>query len=50
MTEAQQRQAAKKFIQDWTGRGDEKQDTARFLDGLTAECIRGRRPGTVCGI
>lgn len=34
MTEAQQRQAAKKFIQDWTGRGDEKQDTARFWMGL----------------
>lgn len=34
MTEAQQRQAVRKFIQDWTGRGDEKQDTARFWMGL----------------
>ncbi len=34
MTEAQQRQAVRKFILDWTGRGDEKQDTARFWMGL----------------
>lgn len=34
MTEAQQRQAVRKFIADWTGHGDEKQDTSRFWMGL----------------
>lgn len=30
MTDVQQRTAAKEFTQDWTGRGDEKQETQRF--------------------
>lgn len=34
MTEAQQRQAVRKFIADWAGHGDEKQDTFRFWTGL----------------
>lgn len=34
MTEAQQRQAVRKFITDWAGHGDEKQDTSRFWMGL----------------
>lgn len=34
MTEAQQRQAVRKFIADWAGHGDEKQDTSRFWTGL----------------
>lgn len=34
MTEAQQRQAVRKFIADWAGHGDEKQDTSRFWMGL----------------
>ncbi len=34
MTEAEQRQAVRKFIADWAGHGDEKQDTSRFWTGL----------------
>lgn len=34
MTDVQQRTAAKEFVQYWTGRGDEKQDTQRFWIGL----------------
>ena len=34
MTEAQQRQAVRKFIAGWAGHGDEKQDTSRFWMGL----------------
>ena len=30
MTDVQQRAAAKAFIEYWTGRGDEKQETQRF--------------------
>lgn len=30
MTDAQQRDAAKQFVHDWQGRGDEKQETSRF--------------------
>lgn len=30
MTDAQQKTAAKQFVMDWTGRGDEKQETQRF--------------------
>ena len=30
MTEAQQKAAAKQFVKDWTGHGDEKQETQRF--------------------
>ncbi|MBQ2961228.1 MAG: methylase [Oscillospiraceae bacterium] len=30
MTDLQQKQAAKEFIKNWTGRGDEKQDTQSF--------------------
>ncbi len=34
MTEREQRTAAKKFVQDWAGRGDEKQETAQFWTAL----------------
>ena len=30
MTDAQQKVAAKQFVKDWTGHGDEKQETQRF--------------------
>ena len=30
MTDAQQKTAAKQFVKDWTGHGDEKQETQRF--------------------
>ncbi len=34
MTEREQRTAAKQFVQDWAGRGDEKQETAQFWTAL----------------
>ena len=34
MVEKDQRTAAKQFAKDWTGRGDEKQETSRFWMGL----------------
>ena len=34
MTDAQQRAAAKQFVKDWTGHGDEKQQTQRFWIAL----------------
>ncbi|MCH5279495.1 MAG: class I SAM-dependent DNA methyltransferase [Christensenellaceae bacterium] len=34
MTAAEQRAAAKQFVQDWTRRGDEKQETAQFWTAL----------------
>ncbi len=34
MTDVQQRAAAKQFIKDWTGHGDEKQETQRFWMAL----------------
>ena len=34
MTDMQQRTAAKQFVQDWTGHGDEKQETQRFWMAL----------------
>ena len=34
MTDAQQKLAAKQFVRDWTGHGDEKQETQRFWMGL----------------
>ena len=34
MTDMQQRAAAKQFVQDWTGHGDEKQETQRFWMAL----------------
>ena len=34
MTTAEQRTAAKQFVKDWTGKGDEKQDTQRFWMAL----------------
>ncbi len=39
MTDAEQRKAARKFVQDWTGRGDEKQDTQRFWIQLLREVL-----------
>lgn len=34
MTEAQKKLAAKQFVKDWTGHGDEKQETQRFWMAL----------------
>lgn len=34
MTDAQQKLAAKQFVKDWTGHGDEKQETQRFWMAL----------------
>jgi len=34
MTDTERRSAAKQFVKDWTGRGDEKQETQRFWIGL----------------
>ena len=34
MTDAQQKAAAKQFVKDWTGRGDEKQETQLFWIAL----------------
>ena len=34
MTELQQKAAAKQFVKDWTGHGDEKQETQRFWIAL----------------
>ena len=34
MTDAQQEAAAKQFVKDWTGHGDEKQETQRFWIAL----------------
>lgn len=34
MTDAQQKLAAKQFVKDWTGHGDEKQETQRFWIAL----------------
>ena len=39
MNDAEQRKAARKFVQDWTGRGDEKQDTQRFWIQLLREVM-----------
>ena len=37
MTDVQQRAAAKQFVSDWTGRGDEKQETALFWTALLSK-------------
>ena len=34
MTDAQQKAAAKQLVKDWTGHGDEKQETQRFWIAL----------------
>ena len=34
MTDSEQRSAAKQFVADWTGRGDEKQETQQFWTSL----------------
>lgn len=34
MTDMEQRAAAKQFTKDWTGRGDEKQETQQFWMAL----------------
>ena len=39
MNDAEQRKAARKYVQDWTGRGDEKQDTQRFWIQLLHEVL-----------
>ena len=45
MTDIQQRSAARQFVQDWTGRGDEKQETAQFW---TALLQKGHYKITIC--
>ena len=39
MTEAEKRNAAKKFVRDWSSKGDEKQDTQRFWIQLLREVM-----------
>ena len=34
MADAQQKTAARQFVKDWTGHGDEKQETQRFWMAL----------------
>ena len=34
MTDVRQKAAAKQFVKDWTGHGDEKQETQRFWIAL----------------
>ena len=44
MTEAEQRKAARKFVQEWRGKGDEKQDTQRFWIQLLREVLGVEEP------
>ncbi len=44
MTETERRQAAKQFAADWTGRGDEKQETQRFWIDLLQNVFGVERP------
>ncbi len=37
MTDIERRSAAKQFVKDWTGRGDEKQETAQFWTALLSK-------------
>ncbi len=39
MTQAEQQKAAKKFSEEWKGRGDEKQETQRFWIGLLGDVL-----------
>jgi len=39
MTDREQRAAAKRFVADWTGRGDEKSDTQQFWMSLLSRVL-----------
>ncbi|MGN0730877.1 MAG: DNA methyltransferase [Treponema sp.] len=39
MTQAEQQKAAKNFSEEWSGRGDEKQETQRFWIGLLSDVL-----------
>ena len=39
MTQAEQTAAAKNFSEEWSGRGDEKQETQRFWIGLLSDVL-----------
>ncbi len=39
MTQAEQQKAAKKFVENWNGKGDEKQETQRYWIGLLQEVL-----------
>ena len=39
MTQAEQAKAAKNFSEEWSGRGDEKQETQRFWIGLLSDVL-----------
>ena len=44
MTAQEQRAAARKFAEDWNGRGDEKQDTQIFWIALLQHVFGVERP------
>ena len=44
MTEAEKRIAAKNFMREWTGKGDEKQETQRFWIQLLREVLGVEQP------
>ena len=44
MTDAQQKSAAKQFVKDWTGRGDEKQETQLFWIDLLQNVFGVEQP------
>lgn len=44
MTDLEQKTAAKQFVQDWTGRGDEKQETQNFWRALLQNVFGIKEP------
>ena len=44
MKDSEQRKAARAFIQDWTGRGDEKQETQSFWRALLGKVFGIEEP------
>lgn len=44
MTDVEQRLAAKQFVEDWTGHGDEKQETQRFWMALLQKVFGVKEP------
>lgn len=46
LSEFLQKTRAKKFSEEWKDRGDEKQETQRFLDWAFGRCF-GRFPGNI---
>ncbi len=44
MTEARKKLAAKQFVKDWTGHGDEKQETQRFWMALLQKVFGVEEP------